>query len=296
MPLEVRALAAPLGAEVVGWDPHENLSGEDRDEILRALRRYAVLVFREQTSPSEGELVRFAGEFGPLIKGSEWFRDAGEHPEILPVTNAVGKDGIPLGTGGSHELEWHSDYSYVARPAKESFLEALALPTQGPKTYFCNQYVAFETLPAELAKTIRGLRAHHSITEYVDPRDPRAQRDDLALESDFEAKRRRDDALGIERPGIPEAEHPLVMKHPDTGREILYASKGITRAVCGMPRDESNALLKELHQHATREDGVYAHDWEVGDFLMFDALGTLHRRDAWDGTEQRTMRQLSTMC
>ena len=63
----------------------------------------------------------------------------------------------------------------------------------------------------------------------------------------------------------------------------------------GMPRDESDDLLRELHAHSTRPSFVYSHDWELGDMVMFDTLGTLHRRDAWDPGERRVMRQLSTL-
>lgn len=296
MNFEIRPLAEPLGATVHGWEPGAPLEGEDHARILRALRRYLVLVFRGQRTPSDAELVGFAGSFGELIKGSEWFRDAGDLPEILPVTNAVGDDGIPLGTGGSGSLEWHADYSYSSRPAKESFLEAVELPADPPKTYFCSMYTALESLPAELAKTLRACRAYHSITEYVDPSDPRAKDGVEKLTSSFDAKRRRDESQGIERPPIPEAEHPVIMKHPESGRELVYVSKGITRSVIGMPREESNALLKELHQHATREEGVYGHAWQVGDLVMFDALGTMHRRDSWRSAGRRSMRQLSTLC
>ncbi len=296
MTLEIRPLAEPLGAHVYGWEPGVPLDDEERASLVRALRRYSVLVLRGHRTPSDTELVSFAAGFGELIKGSEWFRDAGDLPEILPVTNAVGEDGIPLGTGGSGSLEWHADYSYSSRPAKESFLEALELPDDPPRTYFCSQYTALESLPADLADRLRGLRAYHSITEYVDPNDPRAKPEMRRLTSDFDAKRRRDEAAGIERPEIPEAEHPVVMRHPESGRELVYVSKGITRHILGMPREESNALLKELHQHATREEGVYAHAWEVGDLVMFDALGTMHRRDAWRSGGRRSMRQLSTLC
>jgi alpha-ketoglutarate-dependent taurine dioxygenase len=294
--LEIQPLAEPLGARVFGWDPGQPLEGEDRARIHRALRRYLVLVFQGHPTPSDADLVQYAGSFGELIKGSEWFRDAGDLPEILPVTNAVGADGIALGTGGAGSLEWHADYSYSSRPAKESFLEAVELPADAPRTFFCSQYAALETLPAGLAKTLRGLRAYHSITEYVDPSHPRAAAGVEKLTSSFDAKRRRDELRGIERPPIPEAEHPVIMRHPESGRELVYVSKGITRYLIGMAREESNAMLKELHQHAIRDEGVYAHAWEVGDLVMFDALGTMHRRDAWNSAERRSMRQLSTLC
>ncbi len=93
---------------------------------------------------------------------------------------------------------------------------------------------------------------------------------------------------------MPEAEHPVVFTHPDTGREILYVSRGITKQIVGLDRDESSAILKEIHLQATRPERVYAHDWEVGDLVMFDTLGALHRRDSWDPSERRVMRQLST--
>ncbi len=73
--------------------------------------------------------------------------------------------------------------------------------------------------------------------------------------------RKRDRAS---RPPIPEAEHPIVVRHPDSGRELLYVSPQITRHVVGMARSESEALLGEVHEHSTRPEFVYHHEWEVG--------------------------------
>jgi alpha-ketoglutarate-dependent taurine dioxygenase len=257
--LDITPLAtAPLGALVEGWEPGVPLRDESRDAIIDALHRHRVLIFRGQRQPTDEELVRFVETFGDPIKGSEWFRNAGALPEILPVTNIRGRDGTRLGVEGASDLEWHADYSYVATPAKTSFLNAVELPSEPPRTYFTDMYRAFATLDSELQERLR--------------------------------------ALGIDRPGIPEAEHPVVVRHPDTGEEILYVSRGITRRIIGMDRAESSALLKQLHLHATRPDQVYAHDWELGDLIMFDTLGTMHRRDSWDPTQRRLMRQLSTAC
>lgn len=294
MQLEITPLVdEPLGAVVRGWNPDQPLDDATRSEISDALNEYLVLVFRGQAQPTDEELVQFVEAFGEPIKGSEWFRDAGDLPEILPVTNVVGEDGIPLGTGGAGPLEWHADYSYVQHPGKESFLNAVELPTDPPHTYFCSMYTALEDLPDETVERLRTLRATHTITNYVvdDVGSP-----EYDLRNEFAAKRQRDKERGVERPDIPEAEHPLVFVHPDTGREILYTSRGITRQVVGLSREESSALLKEMHLHSTSPDRVYAHDWEVGDLVMFDTLGALHRRDAWDATERRVMRQLSTRC
>ena len=276
---------APLGALVRGWDPATQLDGQQRDRIAEALARFGVLVFRGQRQPTDEELVAFVESFGEPIKGSEWFRNAGALPEILPVTNIRGSDGTRLGVEGATDLEWHADYSYVATPGKTSFLNAVELPPEPPRTYFCSMYRAFETLDPDLQQRLRGLRATHSIADYM-----------AEPERGFADKVARDDAAGVERPPIPEAEHPVVVRHPDTGREILYVSRGITRRIVGLERNASSALLKELHLHATHPDQVYGHDWEVGDLVMFDTLGTMHRRDSWDPTQRRLMRQLSTAC
>ena len=63
-----------------------------------------------------------------------------------------------------------------------------------------------------------------------------------------------------------------------------------------MEREESSALLKQLHLHATRPDRVYGHDWQVGDLVMFDTLELCI--DVTRGTrpKRRLMRQLSTAC
>ncbi len=299
MVLEVTPLNEPLGAVVHGWEPHASLSNRDVDVIRGGLRAHAVLVFRGHARPTDDQLVRFAETFGDLVKGSEWFGDIAPKPEILRVNNLIDDDGVAQGTGASDSLEWHSDYSYVHTVGKESFLEAVEVPSvKPPKTYFCSQYDAFDRLPAALADKLRGLRAHHSITNYAaggKRRPHEGTRNGEDFRDDFQAKRARNRELGIERPDIPEAEHPVILQHPDTGRDILYVSRGITRRIVGMTKDESDDLLKELAAHSTPPECVYGHEWRVGDMIMFDTLGTLHRRDAWDPSERRVMRQMSTL-
>lgn len=303
MNIEIQPLDQPLGAIVSGWQPQSPLGRDDRQTILGALRQYVVLVFRGNTQPSDDDLVGFASGFGDLVKGSEWFQDNGPIPEILRVNNIYDETGVPQGTGGSDKLGWHSDYSYVARVGKESFLNAVELPENPPRTCFCNQYAALESLPESTVKKLRPLRAFHSITKYIggeeseqvtEPGKPGA-----AVTSEtragFYAKRQRNKELGIEKPNIPQAEHPLIMTHPDSGREILYVSPQIIQHIIGMPKAESDELIDELSAHSIREENVYCHDWQVGDTVMFDTLGSLHRRDSWDPAERRVMRQLSTM-
>jgi alpha-ketoglutarate-dependent taurine dioxygenase len=286
MQLEITPIAgAPLGALVRGWEPSETLSDGERDRLAAALTEYRVLVFRGQRQPADHELVRFVERFGAPIKGSEWFRNAGALPEILPVTNVRHSDPTKVAAAGAGDLEWHADYSYVPTPGLTSFLNAVELPADAPRTYFCDTVAAFSSLDPALQERLRGLRATHSIAAYMAEPD-----------RGFADKVERDRRDGVDAPAIPEAEHPVVVRHPDSGAEVLYVSRGITRRIVGLDRAESGALLKQLHLHCTRPEAVYAHDWQVGDLVMFDSLGTLHRRDSWDPAQRRVMRQLSTAC
>lgn len=109
------------------------------------------------------------------------------------------------------------------------------------------------------------------------------------------AKIARNESLGLTHPPTPEAEHPVILRHPDSGREILYVSPGIPKYIIVMREDESDDLLKQLHTHSTRPSLVYSHDWHVGDMIMSDTPGTLLRRDSWNRDERGVMRQLSTL-
>ncbi|MDD3797581.1 MAG: TauD/TfdA family dioxygenase [Novosphingobium sp.] len=225
---------------------------------------------------------------GDLLKGSAFLESAHENPEIFHVGNLAGADGRAAGAGGAYNIDWHNDYSYVDRPGITTFLDAVELPKNPPHTYFLSQYNALETLPPETVENIRGMRAFHAISEYG---KKSGGKDTDRLQVDIERDRER----GVERPAIPEADHPMVVLHPETGRECLYVDPAITQHAVGMPQEESDALLAELYAHATRPENVYAHDWELGDLVMFDTLGTLHKRDAWDPSERRHMRQMSTV-
>ena len=289
MEIEIRGSCEPFGAFVTGWCPDEDLAANDFEKIRAGLQEHLVLVFRGHPAPTNAELVRFAQHFGDLVKGTEWFGDIVEFPEILPITNRVGDDGIAKGTGGAAEFPWHADYSYVPRPGKESFLDAVELPDDPPRTCFCSQYIALETLPKALVEALRERSAFHSIAEYEPEDGPE-------IMAGMSEKRDRDARLGIERPDYPEAVHPVIFSHPESGRESLYVSPGITRHIVGMPRNESDALLAELNEHSTCSDNVYAHEWQVGDLVVFDTVGAMHRRDGWTTGEPRFMRQLSSMC
>ena len=290
MTVEIEQLAQPRGAEVHGVDLTQEVPPHVIEQLKEALREHLVLLFRGHVSPTDPELIRFARNFGDLIVGTDFLRDPADHPEILPITNLLDEEGYPLGTGASVEFPWHLDYSYLDRVAKESFLDAVELPRAQSTTCFCDMYMALETLPEEQVKELRGMRAHQDIREFVKGAEDREQ-----IEEAQRLKNERDLKAGVGRPRVPEHVRPMIMRHPETGREALYVSPANARYVVDLPEDESATLLGELFEHSTQPDFIYRHDWQVGDLILFDAFGGMHRRDRFEASDRRYMRQLSSL-
>lgn len=288
MAFEIAPLPASLGAEVGGWKPELPLREDELAQLLRALRRHLVLVFRGQRSPTDAELIAFGSRFGELAPGATIFGDPAEQPEILPITNLRDARGDPLGTAGSAELLWHLDYSYLPRVAKETFLEAVEIPETPCRTHFCDTYAALETLPGDRVAQLRKLRAGHDVRGAVPPEDQ------AEIEADVERKRARDRRQGIQRARIPCSEYPVIRRHPDSGRESLYVSPGMTTHLVGVAAEESRALLDSLHAHQLASEFIYTHDWRVGDLVLFDSFGVMHARDRIPAGARRYMRQMST--
>ena len=289
MQLEVNSLKEPLGAEVFGFNPRIPLDEESKSCLIRALRRHLLLIFRGGPQPTEEEFLQFGKEFGKLAPGAEIFGDVSDHPEIIPLTNEVNEYGEPVGTAGSVELNWHHDYSYLAQTAKETFLHGVTIPQEPCNTHFSDSYSALESLPTELGRTVRQLSALHDINGSV-PEEDHAQ-----LEQMVEKKRERHLREGRSRRGNWKYIHPMVKSHPDSGREVLYISKGMTSRVEGIPEKEGNELLETLFEQQTQKEFVYTHKWEPGALLLFDSFGVLHARDRFDPSLKRFVRQMSTV-
>jgi len=83
--------------------------------------------------------------------------------------------------------------------------------------------------------------------------------------------------------------HPLVCRHPETGRDVLYLGRRRNACIGGLTRAESDALLDELWSYATREEFAWRHEWQVGDLVLWDNRCTMHRRDAFDPRQRRIM-------
>ena len=270
--IKVTKLADALGAEVGGVDLSRPIDAATFAAIRQAWLEHAVLRFRGQRL-SDPQLIAFTRHFGELDPpgpnpyGKPFLP---EHPELNVISN-IKVDGLPIGGLGDGEAIWHADMTYVEQPPMGAILYALEIPPAGGDTYWANQCLAYEALPADLARRIEGRRAVHDATYnsagvrrkgYEDVTDPRQ---------------------------APGARHELVRTHPETGRRTLFLGRRRNSYVEGLQLAESEALLDALWTHATQAQFVFHQQWRVGDVVVWDNRCTLHRRDPFDPAARRLM-------
>jgi len=269
--IEVRPTGAALGAEIRGVDLRA-LDAAAFAAIHRAWLDHQVLLFRD-LALTDDDLVAFSRRFGdldeaPVQESGQRFVDG--HPEIYVVSNVV-QDGVAIGSLGAGEAVWHTDMSYLPRPPKASALYALEVPASGGDTSFCSMYAAWDALPAALRRRVEDLRVKHDgtfnsggyVRQGVTPTgDPRTS---------------------------PGTVHPLVLAHPETGRRTLYLGRRRNAYLEGLSLEQSDALLDEIWEEATREPLTWRHQWRAGDLVFWDNRCTMHRRDAFDPATRRVM-------
>ena len=275
MGIDVIPSGAALGAEVRGIDLRRPLDDAEFDTLLAAWHEHLVLLIRGQPL-TDAELIAFARHFGELQPApaneltDKFGTDLADYPEIAVVSNIIEK-GKPIGALGSGEAFWHTDSSYIERPPAGSFLHALEVPPRGGDTSFCNMYLAYETLPEATKSRIATLEALHNYSYTASGVLRKGEH-----ETDDPSK-------------APGAHHPLVRRHPGTGRPALFLGRRLKSYIIGLPLEESEALLDELWAHTTQRKFVWTHKWRVGDLIIWDNRCTMHQREPFDPDSRRLM-------
>src|SRR5438094_94867 len=204
--IRVEPLSTVLGAEISGVDlatlPVEPALGE----IRRAFGEYGVIFFRDQQLTPE-QHIAFARCFGG-IDVNRFFATVPGYPTIAEVRKEPEQQ-RNIGNG------WHTDHSYDEAPALGSMLYAREVPTTGGDTLFASMYAAYDALSDGLKSTLEGLRALHSSRHVFGPQA-------AARRGDLEGRIRNAELA------TQEAVHPVVIRHPDTGRKALYVNPGFT--------------------------------------------------------------------
>ncbi|KZK81489.1 Alpha-ketoglutarate-dependent taurine dioxygenase [Pseudovibrio sp. W64] len=247
--IQLDRLTPVIGAEVCGVNLSEGVSKEQFAEIHRAFLENHVLVFRNQKLTKDQQK-EFARQFGTL-RALPLSDIDGDDPEIVLI-RAGKKSRFVAGE------VWHTDGTADPAPSHSSMLYMHETPELGcgGDTLFANMHLAYEMLSPVMKEFLLGLTAVH------------------------------DGAVpwkGFTPPeGLPKTEHPIVAKHPETGKPMLFVNSGFTTHIPNLSEEESDAILNMLFQLVEREQALNCRiRWEPGTLVFWDNRCTQHRA-VWD--------------
>ncbi len=252
--IRVEPLSNNLGAEIAGVDLTAAVPAEAFGEIRRVFGDYGVIFFRDQHLTPE-QHVGFAERFGQ-IDINRFFAAVSGFPMIAEVRKEPEQE---RNIGGG----WHTDHSYDEMPALGSMLYAREVPETGGDTLFASMYAAYDALSDGLKATLEGLRACHS-NRHVFGAEAMARRGDL------------NGRIGNPELATQDAVHPVVIRHPETGRKALYVNPGFTLRFDGWTVEESKPLLDYLYHHAVRPEFTCRFHWRCGSLALWDNRSTWH--------------------
>jgi alpha-ketoglutarate-dependent 2,4-dichlorophenoxyacetate dioxygenase len=273
-----------FAGEVSGIDITRPLNAEQVAAIDKGMDQYGVLVFRGQHFDDESQLA-FSRNFGRLEEASgdiNWGKARRiESPLVNDISN-LDNDNQVMDRNDRKRLFslgnrlWHSDSSFKEIPAKYSLLSARLIPAAGGNTEFADMRAAYDALDSATKSEIEDLVCEHS----------QLYSRSLLGFDDFTAEDKVRFKPVLQR---------LVRRHPSTGRKSLFLASH-AGAIVGRPVPEARALLRDLIEHATQRQFVYAHEWKQWDLVMWDNRATMHRARPFDPKEVRDMHRTTVGC
>src|SRR5919197_4974053 len=283
MALTIRPLHPIIAGEVSGVDLRQPLTREEAAAIEEGMNQYAVLVFHDQDITDEQQIAfsRNFGEIEPSVGGTvtkDHERRLGY--DLADISNRDKENKVFARDDRRRlfnlgNMLWHSDSSFRAVPAKFSLLSARAIPASGGNTEFAYMRAAYDALDDATKAEIADLICEHSLMYSrgllgFGPFSPEEQKM-------FAPVRQR-----------------LVRTHPSTRRKSLFLASH-AGAIVGWPVPEARIFLRDLIEHATQRQFVYAHRWSVGDLVMWDNRRTMHRGRPFPPAEPRDVRRTTVV-
>lgn len=259
MAIDVKPTGQACGARVTGLDLTKPLDADVVAEIRAAWLEHHVLVFPDQPIDDD-DLERFTLCFGPF----------GDDPFFGPIPGREHIAAIRRDAGESSPLfaeNFHSDWSFQAKPPQGTILRSVVVPPKGGDTLFANQHAAYEAMPTELRARIEGRVGIHSAKLPYAPE---------GMYGDADQKAGRSMDIRASEDAYAEQPHPLVRPHPETGRPALFSTLGYIVGIEGMDAEEAIPLLKALYDWQTRPEFLYRHVWAPDMLVMWDNRSVLH--------------------
>ena len=254
--IEVSPLSPALGGIISGVDIAVGISDEQFAEIRQAFIDYSVIFLRDQQITPD-QHIEFARRWGK-INVNRFFQAVDSHPIIAEVR----KEAEQKANIGA---EWHTDHSYDEIPAMGSILYAREVPTVGGDTLFASMYAAYDALSDGLKQMLSSMNAEHS-SRHVFGEIAYSDRDLDDLGS----------RLGNTDAATQDSIHPVIIKHPLSGRPALYVNRDFTVKFENWTQEESQPLLDYLYGHARQNEFTCRFHWQKGSMAIWDNRATHH--------------------
>jgi taurine dioxygenase len=267
MSLTINALTPNLGVEVHGVDVTAMSDGEF-DQLFQAFTDYSVIFLLDQPELSAEQHSQFAQRFGDIHVHPAARDRPAESPGLMKMqTNRETR--VAAGN------RWHSDVSCDRQPPQASILQLSKIPPVGGDTLFASLYAAYDALSDRMKVMLDGLTALHSGEE--------------SFRHLFKFKAA--DATS----SWPENDHPIIRKHPDSGRPVLFVDREFTKSINDLPKEEGKALLEFLFAHSERADFQCRFRWSQNAIAVWDNRCVLHHA-MWDyWPQERQGRRISVV-
>ena len=261
---DVKRLGSTIGAEIHGVDITTELAQPVIDELRQALLAYKVIFFRDQPLIPERH-VAFAKRFGELEIHPFIPSNTGV-PELVRFEKSFDVKG--------YENTWHFDVTWREIPSMGAILHAIKVPSCGGDTLFSDMYAAYEGLSDEIRERIDGLDAEHDFVKAFGRQVPADKVDEI-------------------RAKYPLVTHPLVARHPETGRKHLYNNPIFMNRILGVSPEESDFLMTELWRESNNVEYQCRFHWEDDSVAFWDNRACQHYASSDYWPEIRIMERAS---
>jgi taurine dioxygenase len=276
---QIQLKPMPIGAEVVGLPPEAVADPDVAKQLYDAWLEHGMLLFRGVRSIPDH--LAYSAAFGePELHPMPTMRDP-EEPLLMPLGDDIGAamvydEGVPV----RGRLAWHRDTAYTQGIAKGGMLRLRTVPEVGGETLFADTALAYDALPDDVKQRIDGLEYKAAFQMQFRP-ESRGQlwtTERVATEAEVPGNDERAQAVeeGMRKLQFPAVVHPVVARHPESGRTCLFVSPKDAESIIGLSPSESDELLDLLVAHMTDDRFTYKHDWQVDDALVWDNRRMLH--------------------
>ena len=266
----VRPLTGALGCEISGVDL-AHLSDAAFKTIYQAFLDYSAVMFHDQELTQE-QFAAFGRRFAKL-EDEPFLPHRADVPGVFYLRGAP-RDAKSLST---QNLGWHADHTYQMNPSMGAMLYARDVPEAGGDTLFASNYLSYEALSPAMQVFLEDKAAIHDVLQYGLKSGHYSTATPKAIE-----------VLLKMRQGFPQTPHPLVCKHPETGRKMLYLNQAWTVAIEGLAPDESQAILDMLKRHSVKDIFCCRFRYRNNSLMLWDNRAVQHSPNS-DYTGHRFM-------